>query len=55
MRSAGKSSSATWRPPERLKIDRGYARLYSEEVSQAEYGCDFDFLRKVPRKSRRRD
>ena len=46
---------ATWRPPERLKIDRGYARLYSEEVSQAEYGCDFDFLRKVPRKSRRRD
>jgi dihydroxy-acid dehydratase len=46
---------ATWRPPERLKIDRGYARLYSEEVSQAEYGCDFDFLRKVPRNSRRRD
>jgi dihydroxy-acid dehydratase len=41
---------AAWRPPEQLKVDRGYARLYSEEVSQAEYGCDFDFLRKYPRK-----
>ena len=25
---------------------RGYARLYSETVMQAEAGCDFDFLRK---------
>jgi len=28
--------------------ERGYAKLYREQVLQAEYGCDFDFLRKVP-------
>jgi len=27
---------------------RGYARLYRNEVLQADRGCDFDFLRKVP-------
>jgi dihydroxy-acid dehydratase len=26
---------------------RGYARLYMQNVMQAEAGCDFDFLRKV--------
>jgi dihydroxy-acid dehydratase len=29
----------------RTKPVRGYARLYAESVLQAEYGCDFDFLR----------
>jgi dihydroxy-acid dehydratase len=28
--------------------DRGYARLYRNEVLQADRGCDFDFLRKHP-------
>jgi dihydroxy-acid dehydratase len=27
---------------------RGYGRLYHQQVLQAEYGCDFDFLRKSP-------
>jgi dihydroxy-acid dehydratase len=27
---------------------RGYARLYHDEVLQAEHGCDFDFARKTP-------
>ena len=27
---------------------RGYARLYAESVLGAEWGCDFDFLRKTP-------
>jgi dihydroxy-acid dehydratase len=30
------------RPP------RGYQRLYRDEVLQADQGCDFDFLRKLP-------
>jgi dihydroxy-acid dehydratase len=33
---------AQWKPPP--KPARGYARLYSERVTQAEKGCDFDFL-----------
>lgn len=32
-----------------LAGDRGYARLHSQEVLQAEDGCDFKFLRKSPR------
>jgi dihydroxyacid dehydratase/phosphogluconate dehydratase len=31
-----------WKPPAKPK--RGYARLYVERVTQAEKGCDFDFL-----------
>jgi dihydroxy-acid dehydratase len=27
---------------------RGYARLYRDEVLQADQGCDFDFLRMRP-------
>jgi dihydroxy-acid dehydratase len=34
-------------PPE---PERGYARLYREQILQADYGCDFDFLRKAPLK-----
>ncbi len=33
---------AQWQPPAKPK--RGYARLYVERVTQAEKGCDFDFL-----------
>jgi L-arabonate dehydrase len=33
-----------WQPPER-KDDRGYRRLYVENVLQANEGCDFGFLR----------
>jgi dihydroxy-acid dehydratase len=29
------------------KYDRGYGRLFLEHVTQANLGCDFDFLRKV--------
>jgi dihydroxy-acid dehydratase len=31
-----------WAPP--AKPARGYVRLYTERVTQAEQGCDFDFL-----------
>lgn len=33
----------SWIPPKR-KYDRGYGMMYSEHVSQADQGCDFDFL-----------
>jgi dihydroxy-acid dehydratase len=33
---------AGWKPP--AKPARGYARLYAERVTQADKGCDFDFL-----------
>ena len=33
---------------------RGYARLYREEVLQADLGCDLDFLRHTPARPRRR-
>jgi dihydroxy-acid dehydratase len=33
---------AGWKPPE--VPARGYARLYAERVTQADKGCDFDFL-----------
>lgn len=32
-----------WKQPER-KYARGYLALYSERVTQAHEGCDFDFL-----------
>jgi dihydroxy-acid dehydratase len=34
---------AAWRSP--AKPVRGYARLYADNVLQAEHGCDFGFLR----------
>jgi dihydroxy-acid dehydratase len=39
---------ALWRPPS--KPPRGYLRLYAERVTQAEKGCDFDFLAHTPAK-----
>jgi dihydroxy-acid dehydratase len=32
--------------------ERGYARLYREEVLQADLGCDLDFLRQTPTRHR---
>jgi dihydroxy-acid dehydratase len=32
-----------WTPPEQL-FQRGYGALYAEHVTQADEGCDFDFL-----------
>ncbi|MFC1418092.1 L-arabinonate dehydratase [Streptacidiphilus cavernicola] len=34
---------AAWQPPE-PRFRRGYGALYAEHVSQADQGCDFDFL-----------
>ena len=34
---------AAWRKPA-PRYARGYGRLFSEHVSQANEGCDFDFL-----------
>jgi len=34
---------ATWQPPERA-YDRGWAALYRRHVTQADEGCDLDFL-----------
>jgi len=31
-----------WKAPARPA--RGYAKLYAERVTQADQGCDFDFL-----------
>jgi dihydroxy-acid dehydratase len=36
-------------PPPKAPPLRGYARLYHTEVLQADQGCDFAFLRGVPR------
>jgi dihydroxy-acid dehydratase len=33
----------TWTAPQ-PQFERGYARLYQRHVSQADKGCDFDFL-----------
>jgi len=35
---------ASWKPPIAPPV-RGYSKLYVEHVMQAEWGCDFDFLR----------
>jgi dihydroxy-acid dehydratase len=37
-----------WTPPPMAGSDRGYLKLYLEQVTQAEEGCDFAFLRKIP-------
>ncbi|MDA0997310.1 MAG: dihydroxy-acid dehydratase [Proteobacteria bacterium] len=37
-----------WTPPETLKAERGYKKLYMDHVTQAGEGADFDFLVKRP-------
>jgi dihydroxy-acid dehydratase len=32
-----------WQPPER-RYERGFGALYAAHVTQAQHGCDFDFL-----------
>jgi dihydroxy-acid dehydratase len=32
-----------WQPPE-PRFERGYGSLYAEHITQANQGCDFDFL-----------
>ncbi|WAL68403.1 L-arabinonate dehydratase [Amycolatopsis cynarae] len=34
---------AAWRPPE-PRYERGYGALYAAHITQADQGCDFDFL-----------
>jgi dihydroxy-acid dehydratase len=38
---------ATWKAPE-PKFSRGWCALYQSHVSQANEGCDFDFLETIP-------
>jgi dihydroxyacid dehydratase/phosphogluconate dehydratase len=40
------SRQAQWVRPAQ-KYSRGYAALYSERVTQANEGCDFDFLQRL--------
>ncbi|SDX05745.1 IlvD/Edd family dehydratase [Roseicitreum antarcticum] len=40
---------AQWSAPDHVNVSRGYAKLYFDEVLQAEDGCDFNFLRANPR------
>ena len=39
-----------WEPPEG-KASRGYAKLFTQHVTQAHEGCDFDFLQRTPGKT----
>jgi dihydroxy-acid dehydratase len=39
---------AAWVPPALPGGDRGYVALYRRSVTQADQGCDFDFLGGVP-------
>jgi dihydroxy-acid dehydratase len=34
---------AAWTPPP-ARFERGYGALYSEQITQADTGCDFEFL-----------
>jgi dihydroxy-acid dehydratase len=36
-----------WQPPP-SRFERGYGKLFSEHVTQADKGCDFDFLEPLP-------
>lgn len=40
---------AVWSPPAHVIAKRGYAKMYFDEVLQAEDGCDFNFLRAEPK------
>jgi dihydroxy-acid dehydratase len=37
-----------WRPPDESQVQRGYRKLFFEHVTQADEGCDFDFLSQRP-------
>ena len=42
------SRRANWQPPATVKADRGYKKLYMDQVNQAGEGVDFDFMTKRP-------
>jgi len=44
---------AQWQPPE-PKFERGYGALFSEQITQANEGCDFAFPGPARPKSRSR-
>ena len=39
---------ANWQPPATVKADRGYKKLYMDQVNQAGEGVDFNFMTKRP-------
>ena len=39
---------AAWSPPPAAQADRGYKRLHLDHVTQADEGCDLDFLTRRP-------
>ena len=42
------SRRANWQPPATVKADRGYKKLYMDQVNQAGEGVDFNFMTKRP-------
>lgn len=44
--------AANWKAPEPIAA-RGYAKLYVEHVTQADQGCDFDFMKTVQKQAAR--
>ena len=38
---------AAWTPPP-VRYERGYGALYNDQITQADTGCDFDFLEAGP-------
>ena len=42
------SRRANWQPPATVKADRGYKKLYMDQVNQAGEGVDFDCMTKRP-------
>jgi dihydroxy-acid dehydratase len=44
-----KKRASGWKaPPPHEGSDRGYSWLFQQHVTQADEGCDFDFLKKAP-------
>ncbi|MDH3230490.1 MAG: dihydroxy-acid dehydratase, partial [Alphaproteobacteria bacterium] len=39
---------ADWTPPSGAHAERGYKRLHLDHVTQADEGCDLDFLTRRP-------
>ena len=37
---------AAWQPPA-ARFERGYGALFPQHVTQADQGCDFDFLERA--------
>lgn len=37
--------ASEWQPPKRENVDRGYRKLFFDQITQASEGCDFTFLK----------